>query len=108
MMANLLSERFGLVCHRVTKEFPGYEIIVAKKGIKLTPSVKSGDEPAEFHGVSDLAGTMRYKFTKTSMAPLTNRLSLMMRMKVPVVDKTGITGKFDFSLDVTMPPPASS
>lgn len=29
MMANLLSERFGLLCHRVTKDFSGYEIAVA-------------------------------------------------------------------------------
>ena len=32
MMANLLAERFGLICHRVTKDFAGYEITVAKGG----------------------------------------------------------------------------
>jgi len=30
MMANLLAERFGLVSHRVVKDFAGYEITVAK------------------------------------------------------------------------------
>jgi uncharacterized protein (TIGR03435 family) len=46
MMANLLSERFGLVVHRVTKEVSGYEIILAPGGPKLTPSVPAMDTDA--------------------------------------------------------------
>ena len=107
MMANLLAERFGLVCHRVMKDFAGYEITVAKGGPKLTPSVSNSDEFAGFWGSRNGNGTMKYKFTRTSMRVLTNRLSIMMRMTAPVVDRTGISGKFDFNLDVETPPRSS-
>jgi uncharacterized protein (TIGR03435 family) len=35
MLRNLLSERFGLVVHRETKELPLYELIVAQGGHKM-------------------------------------------------------------------------
>jgi uncharacterized protein (TIGR03435 family) len=106
MMVNLLVERFGLAYHRVTKEFRGYEIVVAKGGPKLNPSAPlAAGERAMFRGSLDDAGRMHYVFAKTSMSLLTNRLSIMMRMKVPVLDHTGITGRFDFTLDVEQPPP---
>jgi uncharacterized protein (TIGR03435 family) len=100
MMTNLLVERFGLVSHRLMKNFDGYEITVAKGGPKLTASGAGDGERAGFRGSADGNGTTRYKLTATSMAVLTNRLSIMMRMPAPVVDRTGITGKFDFDLNV--------
>jgi uncharacterized protein (TIGR03435 family) len=111
MLANLLVERFGLTFHRVMKDFPGYEISVAQGGPKLTPSNPNDNQPAVYRGSADANGVMSYIFTQTSMALLTNRLSLMMRRHtpghmelIPVVDRTGISGKFDFHLDVVTPP----
>jgi uncharacterized protein (TIGR03435 family) len=42
MMQNMLKDRFGLKFHREPKELPGYELVVAKGGPKLT---ESGPEP---------------------------------------------------------------
>ncbi len=38
MFQNLLIERFKLVLHHETKNFSGYELVVAKSGAKLTPA----------------------------------------------------------------------
>jgi uncharacterized protein (TIGR03435 family) len=104
MTANLLAERFGVVGHRVMQDFDGYEITVAKGGPKLNPSPPSNGGFPVFRGTADGNGVIRYQFTQTSMATLTNRISLMMGMKTPVVDHTGIGGKFDFTLSVETPP----
>jgi len=108
MLANLLAERFGLVFHRVMKDFPGYAITVAKGGPKLTPTTHDDKFPV-FRGASDGHGSMHYELTQTSTALLTNRISMMLRTgpgstTEPVVDRTGITGKFDFTLDVSDKP----
>jgi uncharacterized protein (TIGR03435 family) len=108
MEMNLLAERFGLVFHRLTKDFDGYEIVVVKGAPKLNPSEAATGERPIFRGISDGKGTMKYKFTQTSMAALANRVGVMMDMTSPIVDRTGITGKFDFTLDVEMPPRGSS
>jgi uncharacterized protein (TIGR03435 family) len=106
MLASLLAERFGLVFHRVMKDFPGYAITIAKGGPKLTPTTHD-DNFAVFRGANDGHGTMHYELTQTSTTLLTNRISLMLQAltgpgptTTPVVDHTGISGKFDFTLDV--------
>ncbi len=103
MMVTLLAERFGLVCHQVAKDFDGYEIVVAKGAPKLAPTASDNSEKPIFRGRYEgngVTGVIRYQFTRTSMALLTNRLSLMMRRRVHFVDRTGITGRFDFTLEV--------
>ncbi len=102
-MANLLAERFGLVFHRVRKDFRGYEIRVAKGGSKLTASVAKSDERPTFWGSSDGNGRMKYKATQTSMEFLANTVSTLMTSSRPVVNRTGISGKFDFYLDMVAP-----
>jgi uncharacterized protein (TIGR03435 family) len=104
MLANLLAERFGLVTHRVMKDFAGYEIVVAKGGPKLVAAAPAADKFPAFDGSRDANGLMGYSLGQTSMKLLTNRLEIMMRMASPVVDHTGIDGKFDFHLDVETPP----
>jgi uncharacterized protein (TIGR03435 family) len=112
MMANLLAERFGLVSHRVMKDFAGYEITVAPGGIKLTPVAKTDDFP-EFRGNLGTDGLWHYRFTQTSMHLMENRLSLILAGRnpgsplgmSPIADKTGLTERFDFHLDFAAPEP---
>jgi uncharacterized protein (TIGR03435 family) len=99
MMANLLAERFGLVTHRVMKDFTGYEIVIARGGPKLTPAAPSSDKFPAFRGSRDADGLRRYVFTQTSMKLLTNRIAIMLRMTSPVVNHTAVDGKFDFQLN---------
>jgi len=86
------------------KDLTGYEIVVAKGGPKLTPAAPSSDKFPVYRGSRDANGLMRYTFTKTSMKLLTHRIEIMLRMTSPVVDHTALDGKFDFHLDVEMPP----
>jgi uncharacterized protein (TIGR03435 family) len=81
MLANLLAERFGLVAHRVMKDFAGYEIVVAKGGPKLSPAAPSSDKFPVYQGSRDANGVMRYTFTQTSMKLLTNRIEMMLRVR---------------------------
>ncbi len=112
MLASLLAVRFGLVCHSVTKQFPGYEIgLVPGRRPRLTPSPLKADGEPIFRGERTGDGVMHYTFTQTSMPLLADRLRLMIPRRgprqpvqiAPVNDGTGLSGKFDFTLDIAEP-----
>jgi uncharacterized protein (TIGR03435 family) len=101
MMVNLLVERFGLVFHRVAKELPAYAITVAKGGPKLMPTTLN-DQFGRFQCSSSDRETMKCELTQTSIGVLANRIENLLRpgkVDIPVVDHTGISGKFDFNLE---------
>jgi uncharacterized protein (TIGR03435 family) len=80
MLQNLLADRFKLSLHEQTKEVSGYALVVAKGGAKFTPPLP---------GKSLACGTS----TAEALARCLSR-----RLGQPVVDKTGITGRHNFSL----------
>jgi uncharacterized protein (TIGR03435 family) len=97
MLRNLLADRFKLTFHREEKEFSIYELEVAKGGPKLKPSAAAPDEPAQL--ISTVyPQRMVLPARNVTMSDLT---SLMQRAMLdrPVVDKTGLTGKYDFDLE---------
>jgi uncharacterized protein (TIGR03435 family) len=120
MLQNLLKERFGLEFHRETKEFPLYELTVLKNGPKMKHSAEvpagapeppppSGPAPVGKDGLPQLqpgrAGAMMMMrpggiHMAVTMQPM-ERLTDMLgnQLGVPVVDKTGLTGNYDFTLD---------
>jgi len=93
----LLAERFKLQVHRETRELPEYALEVAKGGPKLA----DGDAP----GVSDNTPTGIQRScgqmigTKTTMANLS--LMLSRQLDRPVLDRTGLTGKYSFRFEWT-------
>ncbi len=94
MLQALLEERFALRYHRETQQRPIYALVVAKGGSKLEPN--SGKHFA----------IMRYRrqivFQKVTMARVARALSGPFRsdeLGRPVVDRTGLTGEFDFTLE---------
>jgi uncharacterized protein (TIGR03435 family) len=97
MLRNLLADRFKLTFHREEKEFSIYNLTVDKGGPKLKPSTASPDEPAA------LVSTVYPERVSLPARNTTMRefASLMQRAALdrPVVDKTGLTGKYDFDLD---------
>jgi uncharacterized protein (TIGR03435 family) len=98
MMQKLLAERFALTFHRDKKELSVYLLSVARGGPKLT---KSAADPNGHFGWSfrgRIGGDL--SFTNANMADFAN---LMQRnvLDRPVVDQTGLTGKYDFNLDFT-------
>jgi uncharacterized protein (TIGR03435 family) len=94
MYQKLLADRFKLVVHRDTRELSVYELVAAKAGPKLASS--KGDP----NGMPDQRGGARaMTFTNTSMGDFALMLEFMMDR--PILDKTGLAGRFDFVLSWT-------
>lgn len=128
MLQSLLAERFKLTVHNDTKEHAIYALVVGKNGAKLTAAQNNpGDDRPGAASVSSTppappagGGTMR-----TSDVTAANRPGMMMmamgpnglHMKTPgvtltalaealsrfaerpIVDNTGIEGRYDFDLE---------
>jgi uncharacterized protein (TIGR03435 family) len=96
MIQKLVADRFQLKFHREKKELSAYVITVAKTGNKLTPSAA---DPNQLPGLF-FSGPGR--FTARN-ATLTEFAQVMQgsAMDRPVVDQTGLTGRYDFTLNWT-------
>ncbi len=92
MLQSLLADRFQLTLHRETKELPVYALVVAKNGPRLKQSAP--DAKAGFDSSTGVAGFMTA--TGVTMTGLANRLSG--EAGRPVVDRTDVTGNYDFKL----------
>jgi uncharacterized protein (TIGR03435 family) len=114
MLQNLLAERFKLAVHREKKEMPVYEMSVAKNGPKFKETVPKdapADDPQPGPLKRDLDGypilpvgyTMgivmghaRLRSDGQTISWLAEMLSNQLRQ--PVIDATGLSGKYDFLL----------
>jgi uncharacterized protein (TIGR03435 family) len=99
MLRSLLADRFKLTFHREQKDFSIYELQVAKNGPKLKPSGSRPDEPAVV-GPGVVYPPDRVVLPGRN-ATMTNFVSLLQRaiLDRPVVDKTGLSGRYDFDLE---------
>ena len=97
MLRNLLAERFSLTFHREQKEFSIYVLEVAKSGPKLKASSAAAEDPPA------LISTVfeQHIHLPARNASMRDFVSLLQRAVLdrPVVDKTGLSGMFDFDLD---------
>jgi len=93
LIRQLLTDRFNLTFHRETRELPVYALVVAKDGPKLTAS--SGDP----NGLPSLLfrGLGTLPVTNASMTAFTEVMQSAV-LDRPVVDRTGLAGRFDFTL----------
>lgn len=97
MLRSLLADRFKLTFHREQKDFSIYELEIAKGGSKLKPSTAPPDDPPQL--ISTVyPQRMLLPARNVTMSDL---VSLMQRAMLdrPVVDKTGLTGRYDFDLE---------
>jgi uncharacterized protein (TIGR03435 family) len=96
MVQKLLADRFKLAFHPDKREIPVYVLTVAKTGPKLT---KSKGDPNGLPGllVRPMGELDLSNGTITSLAELLQR-SVLDR---PVVDQTGLAGKYDITLKWT-------
>ena len=126
MLQALLEDRFKLKIHRGTREIPVYELTVSKSGLKLPkfkegscasrpprdltkafgppPALPTGQKycaalgtPKGPNMVVDAQGFSLEEFAKSFLSPFLNASDAR-----PVVDKTGVTGKFDFHLEFAL------
>lgn len=98
MFQQLLADRFKLAVHWETRELPIYTLVAAKNGPKLQPTKETGENS----GTSSSGNGVTVQFTATNLTvselaeSLTQQLSQDLGRNI--IDKTGIKGKYDFSL----------
>ena len=104
MMQSLLEDRFQLKVHHVSKQLPIYELVVAKGGAKLKDADLKNEYPNGTKGQNGAArvvmssnGDVHLKAQSMLASGLANMLSGFLHREV--VDKTGLAGKYDFTLD---------
>ena len=117
MWQNLLAERFGVMLHHESKEFQVEELVIGKGGSKLKetaldPATLIDPGPPTFDKNRELAGPGYVTtfnmingeaHTVAKGQPLSKLTAMLGNMlRRPVIDKTGLTGKYDFSLDFRM------
>src|SRR5262249_24921256 len=105
-LQQLLADRFKLKLHRETRELPVDELVITRNGPKLHEA-KTGDtyaEGAKYNGKpmgpgiwllgrGDLAG---------QGMPLSALILILSRqLDLPILDKTGLAGNYDYSLKWT-------
>jgi uncharacterized protein (TIGR03435 family) len=95
MMQSLLAQRFKLTVSRQTRELPVYALVVARDGPKLK-EVEKWQKGADMR-IRGGAGQMIAE--KVTMPLLAQTLSNIAGRSV--VDKTGLTGYYDFKLEWT-------
>ena len=87
MIQNMLADRFGLVVHREAREGRVYDLVVSKPG-RLKEAA-----PGQGQFTTGLASMTARGMGMGQLAEtLSNRLQL------PVIDKTGLSGIYDFDL----------
>jgi len=97
MLQKLLADRFGLRFHRERRELPVYALQILKGGPKFAATVDPTGMPQEHsegHGMWS-----EHTYASSRMADFI--LIEQFWLDRPVVDQTGLTGKYDFKLRYT-------
>lgn len=115
MVQGLLADRFKLSFHKETKEMPIYALVVAKSGLKMEPSKGNADFGADLsarptpgpgrgrgQGIRMSRGELNGANVTVDM--LVDQLSRVVGRSV--IDKTGLTGSYDFKLKYMPDSPA--
>jgi bla regulator protein BlaR1 len=111
MLQSLLKDRFQLTFHRATKELLIYSLVLARKDSKLGPRLtksKDGDctppdpstrRPQTGKPACEQMTINANRMTAVSLPIANLTLMLSRRLGRTIVDKTGLTGNFNMSLE---------
>jgi uncharacterized protein (TIGR03435 family) len=102
MVQTLLTERFHLKIHRESKELTVLVISVGKTAPKFYPSKVGETHSLHFEpqtGPDQRANSYHIVLTRFSLAQLAETFAR--QLGSVVVDRTGLNGDFDFSIDLT-------
>jgi uncharacterized protein (TIGR03435 family) len=94
MLQTLLADRFKLVLHRESKMEPVYRLMVGKNGLKVQEAA-AGGEPSVMPGLD------AFVFRSMDMARFSGIMSMFLGR--PVVDETGLTKLYDFTIKRNVP-----
>lgn len=97
MMQSLLADRFHLVLHRQTRDMRVYALVIDKGGSKLRQSAADGKSVLRMNGGGHMVGT------GATVTQLVDWFSNASGVDRPIVDRTGLTGRYDFTLEWRAP-----
>jgi uncharacterized protein (TIGR03435 family) len=98
MIRKLLADRFKLTFHHDKRELSAYVLTVVKSGSKLTPTERPGPLPGL--GFQPGTGGVTIRAINATMPDLTGLLQVLV-LDRPVVDQTGLTGRYDLHCTFT-------
>jgi len=109
MLQSLLEERFGLKVHRDTRTGHAFALVVGKNGPKLKPAEpppdpqrRMADAQKRMQEIQEsgtpLVGLSRGNFPSITTEQLA--LNLARFAEAPVVDETGLTGKYSVTIEI--------
>jgi bla regulator protein blaR1 len=106
MLQMLLADRFKLRVHQETKDLPIYALVVAKNGPKLQEAKPGDTYPNGMKGPDGRSGAGLMLGGKEGLTaqgiPIANLVRhLSLQLGRTVIDKTGLTGEYDFTLKWT-------
>jgi bla regulator protein blaR1 len=104
MFQNLLADQFKVALHRESRLLPAQVLVIAKNGPKIQPAKPGDTYPNGIKGPDGLpAGSHKFDFGPDGvivqalpMSFVANNLAT--HLGQPVVDRTGLTGDYDFTL----------
>jgi uncharacterized protein (TIGR03435 family) len=98
MVQKLLASRFNLKFHHEQRELSAYVLTVGKNGQKLNPTQLKGSLPGM--GLRPGPTGLTMVMANARIADFTSFLQMLV-LDRPVVDRTGITGRFDYNVTFT-------
>jgi uncharacterized protein (TIGR03435 family) len=119
-LQSLLEDRFKLVVHRETRDVPAYALVVGKSGLKMKEVPPDPDTEAASAGKVDVTATSgrggtvvdygkgsyvsyglnKLEAKKANLPALVDSLGRFVDR--PVVDRTELTGRYDFTLEYSV------
>ena len=112
MLQTLLADRFHLALHHEQKEIPVLALRPGNSGIKLKPFAGATPPDTQWLGFLRVSQAMsdneHHVFTNAPMEAVAAAVSASCTgpsTLPPVVDQTGLSGRFDFALRNLPPPP---
>jgi uncharacterized protein (TIGR03435 family) len=104
MLLAIMKDRFHLQAHLETKTLPVYDLVAAKGGFKFTGAASPDTAAAMARSGLAGAGSMMMSNSELTahgvqLSTLINSLSA--KLQRTIIDKTGLTGTYDFELKWT-------
>ena len=96
MLQNLMVDRLGLKVHHETRSLPVNNLTIAEGGLKLKEMPKTNPSG----GLSGHSGNHQFKLSAEGAVPIATLVTALQdSLNEVVVDKTGLTGMYTFSLE---------